>query len=126
MTKRPLSVSIISILLIIIGFINVVSNTIALGNHLPIRQTIFIGLPEWFQIAILYAGSLAWLIGGILAWKGKNTGRLLVVGWCVLAAILHADYIIPRILYLVIILLMLFHKSANLFFKSSHPMGREQ
>lgn len=119
MTKRPLSVNIISVLLILIGFANLVSYSIVLRNGLAITATMFYELPRWVNFVIMYAGSLALLIGGMLAWKGKNIGRLLVVGWCVLAIVIYADYIIPRILYLFITVCMLFNKSANLFFKSS-------
>ncbi|WP_411347615.1 hypothetical protein [Paenibacillus sp. WLX2291] len=119
MTKRPLSVNIISVLLILIGFANLVSYSIVLRNGLAITATMFYELPRWVNFVIMYAGSLALLIGGMLVWKGKNIGRLLVVGWCVSAIVIYADYVIPRILYLFITVCMLFNKSANLFFESS-------
>jgi phosphoglycerol transferase MdoB-like AlkP superfamily enzyme len=88
-------------------------------NGLEIDSIIIVGAPEIINIILKYIGAMSLIVGGILLFKGQSLGRVLVIGWCVLALILYADYLIPRIVYLIITVLMIFNKSANRYYNHS-------
>ncbi|GIQ70744.1 hypothetical protein XYCOK13_35680 [Xylanibacillus composti] len=114
--KRPISVTIISILLVLVGFIGLVTNSLAISVGMGIKSTIFEGTPEFINILLAYLGGLLLITGGGLIFRGQNLGRFIVLGWCMVALLLFADYIIPRIVYLGFTSLMLFNKAANKYF----------
>ncbi|ANF97868.1 hypothetical protein [Paenibacillus bovis] len=118
MSKRPLFVAIISILIMAIGFLNLILTSIMISRNVPVKGIIFADTPELIAVILAYAGGALLFIGGILAFRGMHVGRLMIVIWCILSLLLYADSIIPRVVYLVVIFLALFNKSANQFFKS--------
>ncbi|WP_458121610.1 hypothetical protein [Paenibacillus sp. Z6-24] len=125
MIKRPIPVAIISILVLAIGFLNLILISMTINRNLPVQSIIYSGTPDMINMILAYLGGLLLFVGGILAFRGENTGRWMIVGWCILALILYADFIIPRVVYLVIVLLILFNKSANRFFNSKRSLTAE-
>jgi phosphoglycerol transferase MdoB-like AlkP superfamily enzyme len=119
MNKRPVSVTIISVLIIFVGVLSLGSYSLAIVNGIEIESIIIAGTPEIINVILKYIGAISLIVGGILLFKGQSLGRVLVIGWCVLALILYADYLIPRIVYLIITVLMIFNKSANRYYNQS-------
>ncbi|WP_046226993.1 hypothetical protein [Paenibacillus dauci] len=118
MIKRPVSVAIMSVLIMAIGFLNLILTSMMISRDVPIKGIIFADTPELVAVMLAYAGGALLFIGGILAFRGMHAGRMIIVIWCILSLLLYADSIIPRVVYLVVIFLTLFNRSANPFFKS--------
>ncbi len=118
MVKRPWSVALISIVLIVYSVIRVIMYTAVLIKS-PITERTPDELPLLFVLLSVMLASVCFLLaGGILSFIGMSLGRWFIIGWGIVALIVQHDYMIPRIIFLIIALLMLFNKPANQFFRS--------
>lgn len=123
MVKRPWSVTVICIFIIVVIGIGTAINIVLLANHMPIRETTISNGVSLVNILCLGIGAIMFIAGSILALKRVNTGRWLIVVWCIISIVLYSDslvYALPRIVHTVIVSLMLFNKAANLFFRSGN------
>ncbi len=123
MVKRPWSVTVICIFIIVVIGIGTAINIVLLANHMPIRETTISKGVSLVNILCLGIGAILFIAGSILALKRVNTGRWLIVVWCIVSIVLYSDslvYALPRIVHTVIVSLMLFNKAANLFFRSGN------
>ncbi|QNK56287.1 hypothetical protein [Paenibacillus sp. PAMC21692] len=126
MKKRPLPVTIISILIMLVGVFAIISYTLALSKGAQINEGLNLKVPGIINITIKYIGAVLLIIGSTLILRGNNWGRSLVIGWCVLSLILFGDYVGPRIIYIIIMYLMLFNKRANAFFYSNPDLKNKE
>ncbi len=118
MVKRPWSVALISIVLIVYSVIRVIMYTAVLIQS-PITERTPDELPLLFVLLLVMLASVCFLLaGGILSFIGMSLGRWFIIGWGIVALIVQHDYMIPRIIFLIIALLMPFNKPANQFFRS--------
>ncbi|WPP42699.1 hypothetical protein SK066_07095 [Paenibacillus hunanensis] len=123
MVKRPWSVTVICIFIIVVIGIGTAINIVLLANHMPIRETTISNGVSLVNILCLGIGAIMFIAGSILALKRVNTGRWLIVVWCIISIVLYSDslvYALPRIVHTVIVSLMLFNKAANRFFRSGN------
>lgn len=117
MKKRPVLVTILSIILLAIGCLSLFLCFVALINGAQPRQTIFQGVPDEVLLFFMYLSASALLAGGILSLLRNGAGRYVIVGWSMIALFLYADSILPRIAYLLILVLVFFNKSSNRYFQ---------
>jgi hypothetical protein len=115
MNKRPVLVTIISIIFIVLSVFTALSHTLRLLNNMELKTLIF-SSPDIIKILIMYVGSLILLISGIAIIGGKNWGRTLIIIWCLITLVIYADFILPRIVYIIILSIVLFNKNANNYF----------
>ncbi len=121
----------ISIALMIIMGIKLVIYLIVFIQQFPLEQSLFGIIPITWEVGLIFGGTYILLIGSTLAFRGRNIGRWLIVGWTIFALVLHHDYLLPRIVILAIACFMLFNKRVNLFMREkantvAEPVGEIQ
>lgn len=121
--KRPISITIISWILIVLAVIASVAFTVHLNNPAMIELAKKNPIPFPIQIAIGYLGFLITLVCGIGFLLAQNWARFLYVIWGVLnfvVALITSSaklILIPDIIIFLAILFFLFRPIANRYFK---------
>lgn len=122
MNKRPVLILIIAIILIIVSCFSALSDTLMLLKNLELKPLIF-PFPTYIKIILMYMGSTIIFISGILMIKGNALGRNLIVVWCLCSLAIYNDYIVPRIVYLALLCLALFNKTASTYFNKGKSVN---
>ncbi len=81
MQKRPVSVTIIAWILIILGGISAISTTMMSNNPTVLTEMHRSPLPIPLQWTMFYAGMLVMIVSGIGFLKGRNWPRYLYLIW---------------------------------------------
>ena len=81
MTKRPISLTLISWYLIIISAITLITNLIFLDSHITKLVWAHYHFPHPIPYILIYAGSIISLIVGIAILKAQNWARILFAAW---------------------------------------------
>jgi hypothetical protein len=125
MKTRPISITIISWILIVLASISIISTSLMI-NH-PVTRDLMakspIPLPA--QFALMYVGLLISIVCGIGMLKGGNWARLLYVIWSVVSFAIGFTTspmkaaIIPGAVVFLIIAFFLFRPKANEFFSAA-------
>ena len=123
--KRPVSITVISWILIFIGSVSVVTSLYSLT--LPMAQELMrrsiIPLPA--QIVLLFLGLAMTVTSGIFMLKGMNWARLLYAIWSGVGFIISLCTspikmaLVPGFCFYVIICIFLFLPSANRYFRGA-------
>ncbi|NIK76400.1 phosphoglycerol transferase MdoB-like AlkP superfamily enzyme [Paenibacillus castaneae] len=119
MNKRPVLITIISIILIVLSAITAFSHTLRILYDMELKTIIFPS-SKIIKIIIMYLSSLVLLLSGVVTIKGKSLGRTLIIIWCLFTLVIYADFILPRIVYIVTLSIVLFNKSANNYFNKEN------
>lgn len=108
--KRPLSVTLISVLFIASGVIGIIYH----GSELT-------GLFSRSEVVLLFVVRLLAIVGGVYVLRGANWARWLLVVWIsyhVILSFYHsAAEIAMHSVIAIIVLIALFHKRANAYFR---------
>ncbi|MFD1885514.1 hypothetical protein [Paenibacillus wenxiniae] len=118
MVKRPWMITLLSIVLMASSALRLILYLLILIQSSLTQGTSSEVISSALTITIILAGACVLLAGGVLCFMGINLGRWLIIGWAIVAFILHQDYVIFRIVWLIVGLLMLFNKPANRFFRA--------
>lgn len=122
MNQRPVSITVISWILIVIGTISLISTTAMLNNAAVLELMAKSPLPIPVQHALSYAGLLVTMVCGIAMLKGKNWARLLYVIWGVIGFVIGIATapmkaaMIPGFVIFAVIVFFLFRPKATAFF----------
>ena len=125
MTKRPISISVISWFMIVTAGLSLTTSTASLNNP-AVRE--FMGrspIPTPIQYVMLDLGLTISIISGIMMLKGRNWARLLYVIWGAVGSVIGLatspmkTMMIPGIALLIIFSFFLFRPKANEYFKTS-------
>lgn len=125
MGKRPVSITIIGSLLLILGIYSLVVSLLTMNN--PAIQDIMQHntLPMTVQYVLMYAGVAVLIISGIGILTRRNWARFLYLIWGSIGIIIqlvtaHAGMIlIPGVIFFVIIVYFLFRAKASAYFVGS-------
>jgi hypothetical protein len=123
MNERPLSVTIIGWLLIVLALLGAAGTILMLGNPASMRVMAASGLPVDIQIALSFAGLAVSLASGIGLLKRQNWARWLYVLWNVAAIVVALLTSPAKLLVLIsvallaIIAFFLFRAPANAWFR---------
>ncbi len=121
----------ISIALMIVMGIKLVIYLIVFLKQFTIQQSVSGTLPITWEVGLIFGGTYILLIGSILAFRGGNIGRWLIIGWAIFALVFYHDYLLPRMVWLAVAYFMLFNKRVNQFMrqkasKEPEPVGEIQ
>jgi hypothetical protein len=122
MTERPLSITIIAWLLIVLGAISLFFSLMSMNNPEVTELMSKNSLPVSAQYGILYLEVLINLTAGVAMLKGRNWGRFLYVGWglvgFLIAAIATPEKLrlLPGLVFFAVIVFFLFRPIANEYF----------
>ena len=123
MKERPLSITIISWILIIMGGVSSVTSYFSLQN--PIAQKLMEEnpIPINIQIVLMYFGLSVIVVCGVAMLKQINWGRYLYTGWSIIGFTIGLFTtpmkfaMIPGFLVMLVIVYFLFRSEANEYFK---------
>lgn len=125
MIPRPLSVTIISWILIVLALLGLVGTLVSM-NVPEAREIMEQGkLPVEAQIALSLVGLGVLVVSGIGMLKGGNWARMLYVGWTALSLILGfftapaPATMIPSLIIFLIIAFFLFRPAPNAYFRGA-------
>ena len=127
MKKRPVSVSIISWLLIVMGGISVISTTMMIHNPMMRDLLSKSAIPIPVQFAISYIGLLIMITSGIAMLKGCNWARILYTVWGATGLAIGIVTspmkmaLIPGIVCFAIVVFFLFRPKATAYFSPAEP-----
>ena len=111
--KRPLFVTLISLLFIIAGIAGIIYHASDWKDSVTQPETV------WVFILRLSA-----IVGGVFALRGANWGRWLLVAWIAYHVYLSFYHTIPELamhgLIMVLVMVALFNRKANTFFVKSN------
>jgi len=132
MPKRPLSVSIIARLLIVLGAVNLFM-TIAYFNHPAVRAALERNpLPIPVQYAMGIVGLSVMVVSGLAMLRGRHWGRVLYIAWTLFGTLVGLFTVpqkltlIPGFVLFLIMVFFLFRPAANTFFRSAPADGTLQ
>jgi hypothetical protein len=123
--KRPISITLVSLLFILSG-------TLGLVYHgWPLVHSIFNGsIATWDRrelietVVILLIRVLA-IVGGVFLLKGRNWARWICVGWMAFHVVISfwhdMSSVITHAVLLVLIAILLFRPSVNDYFREARP-----
>jgi hypothetical protein len=122
MNDRPLSVTIVAWLLIVLGILGAAGLAISYGS--PMSQAVMAGSPlsPDLQMGIAIFGLFVSIVSGIFIMLGRDWARLLYVGWGAAELVLSIAtapitlWLLLSVLFLVAIAYFLFNGPANRFF----------
>jgi hypothetical protein len=127
MKKRPLALTIIGWLLVMMGIVSMFATSANLKNPKVIEYMSRSPLPLSIQYAILALGVMVMTISGLGILKGKNWARFLYTGWGLgsflmsLAIGTMQTSMIPGLIIFLIIAYFLFRHDANAYFSPADP-----
>lgn len=124
MKKRPLALTIIGRVLVIMGIVSIYATSVTLKNPMVIENMGQSPLPLSIQYAILALGVMVMTISGLGILKGKNWSRLLYAGWglgnLLLSLVIGTVQasMIPSLMIFLVIAYFLFRSDANAYFST--------
>jgi uncharacterized membrane protein HdeD (DUF308 family) len=117
MKDRPLSITIISWLFIVLGSIALVSGLLPMVNATA-EQRVADLKSHW----MVHLSHLAQIVSGLFMLRGHNWARWLLVAWIAFHIVISALHSIPQLAIHVaifsVILFFLFHRPASEYFAS--------
>lgn len=122
MKKRPLALTVIAWLLIVLGIFSMFATSANLKNPKVIEYMRQLLLPLSLQYAILALGVMIMTISGLGILKGKNWARFLYTGWGLfsfltsLAVGTMQASMLPGLIIFLIIAYFLFRPDAHQYF----------
>lgn len=116
--KRPISITVISILLIVFGLLAILSDSLNVFLILALPSTRF-PIPYSVEVFIMYLGSFTILLSGIVMLNGFNFSRQLIITWSIVSLLIYNDSTLFRFIFLIVLLAFLFLPSANQYFSSA-------
>lgn len=124
MPKRPLSVSIIARLLIVLGAVSLFM-TISFFNSPEVRAALAHNtLPIPVQYAMGIVGLSVMVISGLAMLRGRHWGRVLYITWTLFGTLVGLFTVpqkltlIPGFVLFLIMIFFLFRPAANAFFRA--------
>ena len=122
MRKRPIALTIIGWMLIVMGIFAVFGTSANLKDPQVIEYMRQSPLPLSFQYAILAVGVMIMTFSGLGILKGKNWARLLYVGWGLFSFLMSLAIgtmqasMIPGLIFFLVIAYFLFRQDAHSYF----------
>lgn len=122
MKKRPLALTVIGWILIVMGIFSMFATSANLKNTKVIEYMRQSPLPLSLQYAILALGVMIMTISGLGILKGKNWARLLYAGWGLFSFLMSLAIgtmqasMIPGLIVFLIIAYFLFRPDAHQYF----------
>lgn len=132
MQKRPVSITIIAWILIVLGGISVISTTMMSNNPIVLDAMHRSPLPIPLQWAMTYAGVLVMIVSGIGFLKGRNWSRYLYLIWSIVGfAIGFATSpmktaMIPGFVFFLVVAAILFLPKSSAYFLQPTSSGDAQ
>jgi hypothetical protein len=132
MQKRPVSITIIAWILIVLGGISVISTTMMSNNSSVLEAMHSSPLPIPLQWTMFYAGMLVMVVSGIGFLKGRNWSRYLYLIWSIVGfAIGFATSpmktaMIPGFVFFLIVAAILFLPKSSAYFLQPTSSGDAQ
>ncbi|MBS3804978.1 MAG: hypothetical protein KGY54_10550 [Oleiphilaceae bacterium] len=129
MTERPLSITIIAWLLIVMAGISLFFSLMSMNDPEVTELMSQNALPVSVQYGVLYLEILINLTAGAAMLKARNWGRFLYVGWGLIGFLIAAIAtpaklgLLPGLVFFAVIVFFLFRPIANEYFGWS-PGGR--
>ena len=120
MSKRPLTVTLISLLFVIVGLGSLVKSVWLLiaANHGVSAQK------ELIDAVIVFLSGLMALSSGLFMWRGANWTRWLCIVWLAahvgIGALHSTSQAIMHFLFLIVIGLLLFLPGVSAYFRAAH------
>lgn len=130
--KRPTSISVISVLMIVMGSLGVFGsiNMARMMDDPQFGEVVKASssLPTPVLVAMSLMGVLVLIASGVAMFKGHNWGRWLYVGWTLFSLLLsavtapnHLLLMVPSLLFFAVIVFFLFRPAANAYFNAAEP-----
>ncbi len=122
MIKRPISISVIAWVLIVMGGISLITTTAMINNPLARDLMSKSSIPLPVQYAMSYIGLLIMIVSGSAMLKGFNWSQFLYIIWNIIAFLIGAIAssmkmaMIPGLVVFLLITFFLFQPKANSFF----------
>lgn len=119
MNKRPLAVTIISLLFVIVGLGSLVKSVWLLisGNHGVSREK------ELIDAVVVFLSGIMALASGLFMWRGANWARWLCIIWLalhVVISLMHStSQLIAHTVFLIVIGFFLFRPGVSEYFHSA-------
>ena len=116
MKKRPIAVTIVSVLLVIVGLGGMIRGvwTLPAGHSGGITGHALI------DVSLVEVTSLAALVSGLFMWRGTNWARWLCLAWMAFHVVISLGHdqmrLIMHVVWLVVLTVVLFWPSANAYF----------
>jgi hypothetical protein len=129
MKKRPLSVTVISWILIVIGALSIATEMAMRDNPMVRDMMARTPMPVSVQYALQYLGLALTVVSGIFMLRGKAWARLLYVAWGAVGLLIGLATspvkmaMIPGTVIFAIIVFFLFRRSAGEYFSPSAPQN---
>jgi len=129
MRKRPLSLTVIGWMLIVMGIFSMFATSANLKNPKVIEYMSQSPLPLSLQYAILALGVMIMTISGLGILKGKNWARLLYAGWGLFSFLMSLVIgtmqasMLPGLIIFLIIAYFLFRPDAHAYFSPPNNDG---
>ena len=125
MGKRPISVTIVAWVLIVIAVMSMLVSPFSLRNPAAKQMMSRSPLPFVLQYTFMFLGLLITLVSGIAILKGKNWARFLYIAWGIISfgigiAISPVKpVLIPGVAIFIVVSIFLLLPDANEYFKGS-------
>ena len=124
MKERPTSITVIAWFLIVMGGISIITSIFSLFNPNPMVEEIMSRspLPVPIQQLLSYAGIAVSIVSGMYLLDGANWARFLYVIWSFIGILIsiislpNLLFIIPGLVFWIIITFYLFRPQANDYF----------
>jgi hypothetical protein len=122
MMKRPMSVSVIAWILIVLSSISVGTSLLSFNNPMVKELMAKSPVPIPLQYVMMYVGLLISIVAGIAMLKGQNWARFLYVIWSAIGFVIGIAtspmkaMMIPGLVMFVLITIFLFRPEANEYF----------
>lgn len=122
--KRPLSITIISWIFIVLAVLSIASSAITFGNEQALEIMALSPIPVGIQIAISIVGMVVTLSAGVLMLKGLGFGRHIYMGYSLLNLLIAIFttssflVLIPSIVMLSVFAFFLYRAPANQYFSA--------
>ncbi len=129
MIKRPVSVTVISWILIVLGALGVVGMLFSLSNPAARQAMALNPLPIPVQLAMAFFGLAVSVVAGACMLKGANWARFLYIGWSVCGFAISFFttpaklMLVPGIVIFVVLAAFLLTPKANAYFAPKTDAG---
>jgi hypothetical protein len=122
MQKRPVSITVIAWILIILSVISAISTTMMSNNPTVLAAMRSSPLPIPLQWAMFYAGMLVMIVSGIGFLKGRNWSRYLYLVWRIVGFTIGfatsslTMAMIPGFVFFLVVVIILFLPKSSAYF----------
>ena len=122
MNDRPVSITVISWIIIVTSALSLASTLFLINN--PTAQELMAksAIPVAVQYAMMFVGLVVGIVCGAFMLKGANWARLLYVGWSVVGFTITFIttpgrlMMLPGMIFFAVVVFFLFRPKANAFF----------